>query len=88
MCFADRLPDRQTSADVIIRPREYISTLVVKSKENGGNLSGQTISRAGLRSLPGLYIAAIERDGAQIPAPVSFDIMVETIDLIKPFKEL
>ncbi len=45
--------------------REYTAEMMV---EEGSQLVGRTIEAAGLRCLPGLYLAEIERDGAILPA--------------------
>ncbi len=45
--------------------REYTTDMIV---EEGSPLEGCCIEGAGLRSLPGLFLAEIERDGAILPA--------------------
>ena len=45
--------------------REYTTEMMV---EAGSPLQGSSIEKAGLRSLPGLFLAEIERDGAILPA--------------------
>ena len=59
------LPDREgplVHGDGI---REYTTDMIV---EEGSPLEGCCIEGAGLRSLPGLFLAEIERDGAILPA--------------------
>lgn len=57
----DRLPPRSAVAD----PREYTIEMMV---EPGSPLVGKTIEQAGLRHLPGLFLAEIDRDGFIMPA--------------------
>lgn len=57
----DRLPPRSAVAD----PREYTIEMMV---EAGSPLVGKTIEQAGLRHLPGLFLAEIDRDGFIMPA--------------------
>lgn len=59
------LPARQSSAEVYEDSREYTLELVVPE---GSWLIGKTIEQAGLRNLPGCFLAEIERDGDIIPA--------------------
>jgi di/tricarboxylate transporter len=59
------LPDRK---EPLVRDeglREYATEMMV---EEGSPLSGCGIEEAGLRCLPGLYLAEIERNGAILPA--------------------
>ncbi|MDY6956495.1 MAG: SLC13 family permease [Pseudomonadota bacterium] len=66
--FTDRLlPDRRPTISQLADPREYSVEMLV---EAAGPLVGQTIEQAGLRHLPGLYLAEIDRTG-QILAAVS-----------------
>ena len=59
--FSSRLlPDRRRSAGAFANPRQYSVEMVV---EPGSPIDGQTIEAAGLRHLPGLFLAAIERNG-------------------------
>ncbi|MCG8651637.1 MAG: SLC13 family permease, partial [Pirellulales bacterium] len=53
------LPERQPAVSVSDDPRQYTVEMQV---ESGGPLVGKTIEQAGLRHLPGLYIAEIQRD--------------------------
>ncbi len=61
------LPDRQSA----VREgdsRKYTVEMIV---DTGSTLAGQTIEQAGLRHLPGLYLAEIDRDGEVMPAVAS-----------------
>ncbi len=59
------LPDRGSAIGQESDPREYTLEMLV---ETGGPLVGQSIEEAGLRSLPQLYLAEIERSDRVIPA--------------------
>lgn len=59
------LPAREAAIDEFDNPREYSVEMQV---DPDGPFPGQTIEEAGLRQLPGLYLAAIERDGQLLPA--------------------
>lgn len=59
------LPDRQPPLHLQQDPREYTIEMLV---EPGSPLGGKTIEEAGLRHLPGTYLAEIERGGSLIPA--------------------
>jgi di/tricarboxylate transporter len=59
------LPDRQGAITVDSDPREYTVDMQVPM---GSPLIRQSIEAAGLRHLPGLYLAEIERDGRVMPA--------------------
>lgn len=59
------LPNRKPALSAKDDPRQYTVEMVVMA---GGGLVGQTIEAAGLRHLPGLYLAEIQRDGYQITA--------------------
>jgi len=65
--FAGRwlLPDRQPALSQQGDPREFTVEMIV---EPGGPLVGQSIEEAGLRHLPHLYLAEIERKGRVLPA--------------------
>lgn len=68
LLFTDRLlPDRRPAISQMADPREYSVEMLVESH---GPLVGQSIEQAGLRHLPGLYLAEIDRRG-QILAAVS-----------------
>lgn len=59
------LPERKGAAAVMADPREYTLEMVV---EPSGAVDGMTIERAGLRHLPGMYLAGIERNGESLMA--------------------
>lgn len=59
------LPQRQPAVSQFDNPREYTIEMLV---EPGSPLVDKTIQRAGLRSLPGLYLIEIERGGNSLPA--------------------
>lgn len=59
------LPDRRSALGQQGDPREYTVETIV---EPGGPLVGRSIEEAGLRSLPQLYLAEIDRGGRIIPA--------------------
>lgn len=70
------LPERQPVMSQFSNAREYT---VQMSVETDGPLVGKTITQAGLRHLPGLYLIEIERQGRVIPA-VSPDERLESND--------
>ncbi|MFW6060685.1 MAG: SLC13 family permease [Phycisphaeraceae bacterium] len=59
------LPDRAPAFSEQDDPRQYTAEMIVDPQ---GPLVGQTIEQAGLRHLPGLYLAEIDRDGDVLPA--------------------
>ncbi len=59
------IPDRKPVLDVGQDPRAYTVEMEV---ETGSGLVGTTIEQAGLRHLPGLYLAEIERGGQSLAA--------------------
>lgn len=59
------LPDRRPPISLSDDPRQYTVEMLVDPK---GPLVGRTVEGAGLRHLPGLYLAEIERDGVALPA--------------------
>jgi di/tricarboxylate transporter len=59
------LPDRRSASARLADPREYTVEMRV---EPDSAIDGQTIERAGLRHLPGVYLAGIERAGEQLVA--------------------
>lgn len=66
LVFGGRLlPDREAPLAAGDDLREYGIAMRV---EPGSSLAGQTIEAAGLRSLPGLYLSEIEREGCMLPA--------------------
>jgi di/tricarboxylate transporter len=62
------LPDRKPALAASGDPREYSIEMEV---ERDSLLIGKTIEEAGLRGLPGLYLAEIERHGRVLPAVAS-----------------
>lgn len=66
LVFGGRLlPDRKAPLAIGDDLREYGIAMRVEPESS---LVGQTIEAAGLRSLPGLYLSEIERDGSMLPA--------------------
>lgn len=59
------LPERQPVISQFNNAREYTVQMTVEAH---GPLIGKTITEAGLRHLPGLYLIEIERQGRVIPA--------------------
>lgn len=59
------LPVRSATTPVREDPKQYTTEMLV---EPGSPLVGKTIEEAGLRHLPGLYLAEINRDGQVLPA--------------------
>ncbi|HET7371040.1 MAG TPA: SLC13 family permease [Gammaproteobacteria bacterium] len=60
------LPERIPAMENLQDPREYTVEMLV---EPGSPLAGMTVSEAGLRQLPGLFLIEIDRDGYVAPAP-------------------
>jgi di/tricarboxylate transporter len=54
------LPSRETAMSQMDDPRAYTAEMRVAPK---GPVDGQTIERAGLRHLSGMYLAEVQRDG-------------------------
>ena len=59
------LPDRRPAVSTLDDPKEYTVEMQV---EADSPLVGKTIEEAGLRHLPGLFLAEIDRGGHPIPA--------------------
>lgn len=59
------LPDRSSAQPIQEDPRQYTVEMMV---EPGSLLVGKTIEQAGLRHLPGVFLAEIERQGVILPA--------------------
>lgn len=59
------LPDRRAAVSATDDPKKYTVEVQVDA---AGPLVGKTIEAAGLRNLPGLYVAEIQRDDQVIPA--------------------
>ncbi|GAB4297538.1 MAG: SLC13 family permease [Ignavibacteriaceae bacterium] len=73
------LPERRSAIDALSDPKEYTVEMIV---EANSPLIKQTIERAGLRHLPGLFLIEIDRDGTIIPAPSPEEIILENDRLI------
>lgn len=55
------LPDRPTPGSALVPlPRQYAASFAVRP---GGPIDGASVGEAGLRHLPGGFLAAVERDG-------------------------
>lgn len=66
LLFSRRLlPDRKPAISLTDDPRRYTVEMLVQP---GGPLVGQSVEQAGLRHLPGLYLAEIDRQGEIRPA--------------------
>lgn len=66
LIFSRRLlPDRRPAISLTDDPRQYTVEMLVQP---GGPLVGQSVEQAGLRHLPGLYLAEIDRQGVILPA--------------------
>ena len=63
-----RLPERRPAVSASDDPKKYTVEMQI---DPTGPLVGKTIEEAGLRSLPGLYVAEIQRDDRVIPAKPS-----------------
>ena len=59
------LPDRRPAISLTDDPRQYTVEMLVQP---GGPLVGKSVEQAGLRHLPGLYLAEIDRQGSILPA--------------------
>lgn len=59
------LPDRKPVIGPLADPREYTVEMLV---DPNSPLVGQTIEQAGLRHLPNMFVAEIDRDGQTLPA--------------------
>ena len=59
------LPERLPAISTVADPRQYTTEMLV---EPGSPLVGKSIEEAGLRHLPGLYLAEIEREGVILQA--------------------
>ena len=60
------LPERKSAGAVLSDPREY--TRGNAGRAEAARSTAVTIERAGLRHLPGMYLAGIERDGESLVA--------------------
>src|SRR5690606_32764151 len=59
------LPERRPAIAQFDDPREYTVEMLI---EPGSPLIGQTIEAAGLRHLPGMFLAEIDREGELLAA--------------------
>jgi di/tricarboxylate transporter len=59
------LPNRMSSIGTVADPRQYTIEMLVAQ---ASPLAGKSIEQAGLRHLPGLYLAEIGREGVVLPA--------------------
>lgn len=59
------LPDRRPALSQLADPRQYTVEMLV---DPASPQVGKTIEEAGLRHLPGVYLAEIDRDGIVLPA--------------------
>ena len=59
------LPDRRPALSHLEDPRQYTIEMLVDA---ASPLIGKTIEEAGLRHLPGVYLAEIDREGMVLPA--------------------
>jgi len=59
------LPERLPAASQFADPRQYTVEMLVTA---GSPLVGQTIERAGLRQLPGMFLIELDRDGMLLAA--------------------
>lgn len=65
LCSRWLLLERRPAISPLDDPKEYTVEMLV---EQGSPLVGQTIEQAGLRSLPGVYLMEINRNGQVLPA--------------------
>jgi di/tricarboxylate transporter len=66
------LPERKPPLRLHADPREYAIEMLV---EPGSPLVGRSVEQAGLRHLPGAFLAEIERAGALLPAVSSAEVL-------------
>jgi di/tricarboxylate transporter len=65
LCSSRLIPERRPPVSIADDPKKYTAEVLV---DPAGPLVGKTIDEAGLRSLPGLYIAEIQRGSEVVPA--------------------
>ena len=71
--FSDRLlPSRDAAISLGDDPRRYTAEVRIAP---GGPMVGKTIEKAGLRHLPGLFLAEIERGGRILPAVAPDEVL-------------
>jgi di/tricarboxylate transporter len=73
------LPDRKPVIDTSEDQRQYTVEFIVTQ---GSPLVGKTVEKAGLRHLPGLFLAEIQRGEHLIPAVSSQEVLEEKDQLI------
>ena len=73
------LPDRDARTFDLSNPRQYTTAMRV---EPGAGAAGQTVEQAGLRQLPGLFLARIEREKETIHAVAPTQILREGDGLV------
>ncbi|CAA9558559.1 MAG: Sulfate permease, Trk-type [uncultured Truepera sp.] len=73
------LPDRRPVLSETGDPREYTIEMTL---EPGGPLIGKSIEEAGLRNLPNLFLAEIERQGRAISAVAPEEVLEEGDQLV------
>ncbi|MFH2053022.1 MAG: SLC13 family permease [bacterium] len=66
------LPDRGSVVSEPVNPKEYAVEVLVAPD---GPVRGRTVEQAGLRHLPGLYLAEIERKGSILPVVAPTEIL-------------
>ncbi len=66
------IPERKPPLLLQDDPREYAIEMLV---EGGSSLVGKTVEQAGLRHLPGAFLAEIERAGQLLPAVSSAEVL-------------
>lgn len=59
------LPERTVSEPTVVDPRQYTVEMLV---QGGSPVVGRSVEEAGLRHLPGMYLAEIERSGQTLVA--------------------
>jgi len=79
MASSRLLPSRQTLEDQARDVRRYTVEMLV---EPGSAVAGKTIEQAGLRHLPGVYLAEIERHGSRLVAVGPEEVLLEGDRLI------
>jgi di/tricarboxylate transporter len=65
LCSRHLLPNRLPSIETVSDPRQYTIEMLV---EPDSPVAGKSIEQAGLRHLPSLYLAEIDREGVVMPA--------------------
>ncbi|PSN15070.1 SLC13 family permease, partial [filamentous cyanobacterium CCP5] len=73
------LPSRKPAINAVDDPRQYTVEMVV---ETGSPLAGKTVEEAGLRHLPGLYLAEISRGARLLTAISPTEVLYENDQLV------